>query len=51
MKKISSWRWAIFIVFAVLFAIVVRPWWLAIVSAAAFCLLAFLLVRRKADPQ
>jgi hypothetical protein len=37
--KIPTWRWILFGVFVVLFPIVFKPWWLAIVSFAVFCLL------------
>jgi hypothetical protein len=37
--KPSAWRWLVFIILFVLFPIVFRPWWLAVISIAAFILL------------
>jgi len=41
--KMPAWRWWVFIVFVVLFPIVFKPWWLALVSIAMFVLLASVL--------
>jgi len=43
----AAWRWWVFIIFVVLFPIVLRPWWIAVISIAAFGLFAFLLPPKK----
>jgi hypothetical protein len=45
--EMSKWRWVLFGAFFVLFPIVFRPWWLALVSFAVFCLLMMLLYPGK----
>jgi hypothetical protein len=41
--KRPAWRWVVFIIFFVLFPIVFKPWWLAIICIAVFSLLMVLL--------
>ncbi len=38
-NKPSGWRWVAFILFFVLFPIIFRPWWAAVISGAVFILL------------
>jgi hypothetical protein len=38
--KIPAWRWWVLIIFVVFFPVVLKPWWLAVVSVAIFVLLA-----------
>ena len=45
--EVPTWRWALFIIFVVVFPIVFRPWWLAILSVALFGLLAHVLFPGK----
>jgi len=49
MSEVPSWRWWVFIIFAVLFPIIFRPWWLAVISIAAFTLLMILLYPKKPE--
>jgi hypothetical protein len=42
-NKLSGWRWFAFILVFILFPIIFRPWWAAVISAAAFILLVKLL--------
>jgi hypothetical protein len=43
LSEAPTWQWVVFIIFFILFPIVLHPWWLAILSIALFCLIAFLL--------
>jgi hypothetical protein len=38
-----AWRWLVFIIFFVLFPVFFRPWWLAILSMAAFAVIGYFL--------
>jgi len=42
-NKPSGWRWLAFILALLLFPIVFRPWWMTVISIAAFILLMRLL--------
>jgi hypothetical protein len=46
-NKPPAWRWLVFVIFVVLFPIVFRPWWLAIICVAVFSLLMVLLFPGK----
>ncbi len=41
--KPPAWRWVVFVIAFILFPVVLRPWWLAIICFAAFALLMRLL--------
>jgi hypothetical protein len=47
MREVPTWRWAVFVIFVVLFPIVFHPWWLAILSVALFALLVQALFPNK----
>jgi apolipoprotein N-acyltransferase len=47
MTEGPKWRWAVFIIFFILFPIVFHPWWVAVLSVVVFSLLAWLLLPRK----
>jgi hypothetical protein len=42
-NKPSGWRWLAFILVFLLFPIIFRPWWMAVISMAVFVLLMKLL--------
>ena len=47
MAMLNGWRFWVLIALLVLFPIVVRPWWLLILSATAYALLIWLLMPRR----
>jgi hypothetical protein len=49
MAKVPTWRWVVFIIFAILFPVALRPWWLAILSLGFFGLFVILFFPRKND--
>jgi len=38
-NKLSGWRWLVFILVFILFPIIFRPWWMAVISMLVFALL------------
>lgn len=49
--KSSTWQWILYIVFFVLFPVVLRPWWLGIISIAVFGVVAYMLHPKNQDPK
>lgn len=49
--QVSKWRWLAFGVFVVVFPIVFRPWWMAIVTGALFLLLTALFYPGERGPK
>lgn len=49
MKDARTWRWVVFVILVLFFPIVLRPWWVAVLSVIAFGLLLWRVLPEKQD--
>jgi hypothetical protein len=43
-SKLPAWRWVLYAVIIIVFPIVWRPWWMAVITIGLFCLVMLLVV-------